>query len=79
MLSPPYSSAMGSPSIAIPPGLFLIQRHGTDRLGVLFGPVILVWLGFLAVTGAVDLARTPQVLWAVSPLHAIRRSQNGHI
>ncbi len=59
-------------TIAILIGLFLIQRQGTARLGGLFGPVILVWLGFLAVTGAVQVAHTPQVLTAVFPWHAIR-------
>ena len=59
-------------TVAILIGLFLIQRHGTDRVGGLFGPVILVWLCFLAVTGAVQLARTPHVLAAVFPWHAAR-------
>jgi KUP system potassium uptake protein len=59
-------------TIAILIGLFLIQRHGTARLGGLFGPVILVWLCFLAVTGAVQVVQTPQVLSAVFPWHAIR-------
>jgi len=59
-------------TIAILVSLFLIQRHGTARLGGLFGPVILVWLGFLAVTGAVQVAHTPQVLSAVFPWYAIR-------
>ena len=59
-------------TIAILIGLFLIQRQGTARLGGLFGPVILVWLGFLAVTGAVQVAHTPQVLTAVFPSYAIR-------
>jgi KUP system potassium uptake protein len=57
-------------TIAILIGLFLIQRHGTARVGGLFGPVILVWLCFLAVTGAVQVARTPQVLLALFPWHA---------
>ena len=35
-------------TIAILVGLFLIQRQGTARLGGLFGPVIVVWLCFLA-------------------------------
>ena len=59
-------------TIVILIGLFLIQRQGTARLGGLFGPVILVWLGFLAVTGAVQVAHTPQVLTAVFPWYAIR-------
>ncbi|WOK30835.1 potassium transporter Kup [Pseudomonas syringae] len=33
-------------------GLFLIQRHGTARIGVLFGPVMVVWFLVLALTGA---------------------------
>jgi len=59
-------------TIVILCGLFLIQRHGTARVGGLFGPVILVWLSFLAVTGAVQIAGSPQVLAAVSPWYAIR-------
>jgi len=59
-------------TIAILCGLFLIQRHGTARVGGLFGPVILIWLCFLAFTGATQIARTPQVLSAIFPWHAIR-------
>ena len=59
-------------TIAILCALFLIQRHGTARVGGLFGPVILVWLCFLAVTGAAQIVRAPQVLSAVFPWHAIR-------
>jgi KUP system potassium uptake protein len=59
-------------TMAILIGLFLIQRHGTARVGGLFGPVILIWLCFLAVTGAVQVARTPQVLTAIFPWHAVR-------
>ncbi len=59
-------------TIAILVSLFLIQRQGTARLGRVFGPVILVWLCFLAVTGAIQVAHTPQVLSAVFPWHAIR-------
>jgi K+ transporter len=59
-------------TIAILIGLFLIQRHGTARVGGFFGPVILIWLCFLTVTGAVQVARTPQVLAAIFPWHAVR-------
>jgi KUP system potassium uptake protein len=59
-------------TIAILLGLFLIQRRGTARVGGLFGPVILIWLCFLAVTGAAQIARAPQILAAVFPWHALR-------
>ena len=65
----PYVIAL---TIAILLGLFLIQRHGTARVGGLFGPVILIWLSFLAVTGAAQIVRDPQVLAAVFPWHALR-------
>ncbi len=57
-------------TIAILIGLFMIQRTGTARVGGLFGPVIFVWLCFLAVTGVVQVARTPEVLSAVFPWYA---------
>ena len=53
-------------------GLFLIQRHGTAKVGGLFGPVILIWLCFLALTGTVQIMRVPQVLSAIFPWHAVR-------
>jgi KUP system potassium uptake protein len=59
-------------TIAILLGLFLIQRHGTARVGGLFGPVILVWLCFLAVTGAAQIAGAPHILEAVFPWHGMR-------
>ena len=58
-------------TIGILIGLFLIQRHGTARVGGLFGPVILIWLCFLAVTGAAQIARDPQVLKAIFPWYAL--------
>ena len=72
IITPVFTPYVIPITIAILLGLFLIQRQGTARLGGLFGPVILVWLGFLAVTGAVQLAHTPQVLSAVFPWYAIR-------
>ncbi len=72
VITPMFNHYVIPITIAILVGLFLIQRQGTARLGGLFGPVILVWLGFLAVTGAVQVAHTPQVLSAVFPWYAIR-------
>jgi KUP system potassium uptake protein len=51
--------------------LFLVQRHGTASVGKLFGPVTALWFAVLAVMGAVHVARNPDVLWALSPHHAL--------
>jgi KUP system potassium uptake protein len=72
IITPLFDPYVIPTTMAILIGLFLIQRHGTDRVGGLFGPVILVWLCFLAVTGAVQVARTPEVLFALLPWYAIK-------
>jgi KUP system potassium uptake protein len=53
-------------------GLFLFQRHGTTRIGVVFGPVTFVWFLTLAALGIAGIAAEPSVLAAVSPHHAVR-------
>ena len=55
-------------ALAILIGLFAIQRHGTDRVGKLFGPVMLVYFVVIAAMGAVHIAQYPQVLEALSPV-----------
>jgi KUP system potassium uptake protein len=52
-------------------GLFLVQRHGTARVGALFGPVMLVWFSTLALLGLYNIAAAPQVLKALNPLYGI--------
>jgi KUP system potassium uptake protein len=53
-------------------GLFLLQKRGTAGIGKIFGPVMLVWFGTLAVLGVVHLVDNPSVLWALNPYHAVR-------
>jgi len=50
--------------------LFSIQRHGTSRVGVLFGPVMSLWFLTLAILGVMHIAREPSVLLALSPTYA---------
>jgi len=51
-------------------GLFLVQRHGTARVGALFGPVMIVWFAVLAVLGVRGILMHPQVLEALNPAYA---------
>ena len=51
--------------------LFSVQKFGTARVGVLFGPVTLVWFVTIAVLGAMEIATEPHVLAALSPHHAV--------
>jgi KUP system potassium uptake protein len=49
--------------------LFALQRHGTARVGSIFGPVMLVYFAVLAVLGIWSAAQTPEVLRALSPTY----------
>src|SRR5262249_47559903 len=48
-----------------------LQRHGTARVGGLFGPVMVVWFAVLALLGAVQIAQHPYVLLAINPFYGI--------
>jgi KUP system potassium uptake protein len=52
--------------------LFLVQARGTATVGRWFGPVMLVWFAVLAVLGLGHVVHAPQVLEALSPVHAVR-------
>jgi KUP system potassium uptake protein len=58
-------------TIVILVGLFVIQSHGTARVGLIFGPVTLVWFSVLAILGAAEIARHPSVLQAINPAYAV--------
>jgi KUP system potassium uptake protein len=51
--------------------LFLFQKRGTAGIGAVFGPTMFVWFGTIAALGVASLLRTPSVLVAVNPIHAV--------
>ena len=51
--------------------LFLLQRRGTAGIGLLFGPIMLIWFATLAVLGLTQLVTNPTVLRAIDPRWAI--------
>jgi len=53
-------------------GLFLIQKQGTGVVGLLFGPVMLLWFLALGAVGVWNIAGTPGVLAALDPRHALQ-------
>ena len=52
--------------------LFALQRRGTATIGRLFGPVMALWFGVIAILGAVEVIRAPEILRALDPRHAVR-------
>lgn len=52
-------------------GLFAMQSHGTEKVGFLFGPLMLIWFSVLALLGLRWIGTRPDVLSSVNPVHAI--------
>jgi KUP system potassium uptake protein len=69
--TPAFSKYVIPITLGILTGLFVIQRHGTARMGALFGPVTIVWFFAIAVSGASHIVDNPEVLGALNPAHAV--------
>jgi KUP system potassium uptake protein len=67
-------------TVAILVLLFAIQRRGTETVGRMFGPVMMIWFLAIAVLGARFIARSPAVLIALSPVPAVHffAAHGGH-
>ena len=58
-------------TIAILVALFLVQRKGTEFIGNIFGPVMLVWFVAISLLGLLGIMRAPGILAAISPHYAV--------
>ncbi|MBA3536904.1 MAG: KUP/HAK/KT family potassium transporter [Tatlockia sp.] len=51
--------------------LFSIQSYGTEKIGFIFGPIILIWFVTIAIVGLSQIVENPIVLKAINPRYAI--------
>ena len=51
--------------------LFLGQRFGTQKVGTLFGPIMVVWFTSIGVAGLHQVVRDPAILKGLSPTYAV--------
>lgn len=52
--------------------LFSVQKKGTEKVAVAFGPITGVWFFSLVLTGVIAISDAPEVLKAVNPYWGIR-------
>jgi len=78
-LIPSFNAAFGNNQnniiiivIAIISLLFFIQHFGTDFLGKLFGPIMLIWFCSLAFFGIINISNDWTLLRALSPSYGIK-------
>jgi KUP system potassium uptake protein len=72
VVSPSLSHLVVPLSLAILVGLFAVQRFGTGAVGWLFGPVILLFFGVIAIFGLHQVVLHPGILQGLSPTWGAR-------
>ena len=51
-------------------GIFMSQRFGTERIGVIYGPILLLWFGSIGALGIHGIMMAPEILHALNPYYA---------
>jgi len=69
--SPALSHLIIPITVGILVGLFLVQRFGTGKIGIAFGPIMLVWFFAIGGLGLRAIIANPEVLHAVNPVHGV--------
>jgi KUP system potassium uptake protein len=52
-------------------GLFFVQRFGTAKVSIVFGPVMAIWFLTLGVSGLIHIWDRPEILLALNPAYGI--------
>ena len=71
VVSPAFKKAVIPLTLLILLALFAVQKRGTAGIGKFFGPITLVWFAVIALLGVSHIVHHPQILWAISPHHAL--------
>jgi len=52
--------------------LFLVQKKGTEKVGRVFGPVMMLWFVTIGALGVYEVAMAPEILAAVNPWYGVQ-------
>ena len=52
--------------------LFSVQQRGTERIGKVFGIVVMLWFAFLALVGVMNIGQDWTIFEALNPIHGIK-------
>src|SRR5580692_2979829 len=61
LAAPRFKAFILPVTLGILVGLFAIQRQGTERIGRLFGPVMVVWFLVIGVAGLINIPHAPGI------------------
>jgi KUP system potassium uptake protein len=52
-------------------GLFVLQKRGTAKVGMMFAPVMIVYFTVIAALGLISIVQHPEILYALNPYYAV--------
>ncbi len=71
VINPSLGAYIIPATVIILTSLFVIQKYGTNFIGKMFGPIMLIWFLTIGIGGGLQVIKHPDVLVALSPLTAI--------
>jgi KUP system potassium uptake protein len=71
VVHPALDDAVVPVAVTVLVALFLVQSRGTAAVGMVFGPICLVWFLVIGLLGAIEIAVEPTILAALSPHYAL--------
>ena len=72
VINPAFARFVLPISVVIMIALFAVQRRGTEKMGLVFGPIVLVYFVVLVVLGARSIVQTPEIFQALLPVWGFR-------
>jgi KUP system potassium uptake protein len=72
IVAPHFAPWVVPSTVTILAALFLFQKRGTERVGRVFGPIMLLWFVTIGILGAVEVVDNPGILGALNPWHGVR-------
>lgn len=72
VISPDLKSYIIPIALALITALFAVERFGTNKVGGVFGPIMLVWFFSLGALGFVQILDNPTVLAALNPIMGLQ-------
>jgi KUP system potassium uptake protein len=71
LAAPAVSDVIVPITLVILVALFAIQHRGTETIGRLFGPIMVLWFIVIGLLGAIHIWRAPGIALALNPLEAV--------
>ena len=67
VVTPAFDRAVVPLTVVVLTALFAVQSRGTEKMGRVFGPVLLVWFFAIGALGARQIAAHPEIVGAFDP------------